>query len=216
MTSFSSVPMAAATRLSFLERSMASRPLERTEAKASTATFLASPMVVAMMRKVPGLKTAHRDDGRHLFRRVDGEEVDHGRALGDARDVERDLVALDAEDAALVGEEEHGVVRVGGQQEAHGVLFAGRHADDAAPAAVLQGVGLGRHALDEAALGEGDHHVLVGDEVFLGEAQRLLLGDIGDAGVAELGPDALGLFFDQAVDAAAGWPAGLPGRRWSF
>jgi len=110
-------------------------------------------------------------------------------------------VAFYAEYASLVGEEQHGVMRIGGYQKAYRVLFACRHAYDAAPSPVLQDIGLGRHAFHETALRERNHHILVRDQVFFREAQRLLVGYLGGARIAELAAERFGLFLDKPVDA---------------
>ena len=85
---------------------------------------------------------------------------------------------------------------VGHHDEAHRVFLAGGDDALAAAGAVLQAVDLGGDALDEAALGQGDHHALVRDKVFLAEFDDPLGLDLGAAGVAVFGLD----FGDVGLD----------------
>ena len=108
---------------------------------------------------------------------LDALEVDDGDALGLAAGVGH-LEDLRAEDAAAVGEEERPVVRVGDEQVLDRVLLDRPGPDDALAAARLAAVGGQRLALDVAAAGDGDHDVLVGDEVLVGQ---LAAGVVGHA-----------------------------------
>ena len=72
-----------------------------------------------------------------------------------------------AESAPLVGEEEGVVVGVGDLQCRDRILFACGHADHALAATMLLAVGGERLALDVAAARDGDHDILVGDQVFV-------------------------------------------------
>ena len=65
------------------------------------------------------------------------------------------------------------------------VLLAGPHPDPALAAAPLVAVGRDRRPLDVAGVGDGDRHVLVGDQVLDAEL-ALVLDDPGAACVAEL------------------------------
>ena len=75
------------------------------------------------------------------------------------------LVALGAVDAAVVGEEQQPAVRRGDEEVVDDVVLAQRGPADALAAAVLGAVGVGAGALGVAGAGDGDDHVLLGDEV---------------------------------------------------
>ena len=73
---------------------------------------------------------------------------------------------LEPVDLADAGEEEHELVG-GGEEEVLDLVFVlHAHAGHAHAAALLLAVGGHRQTLDVAGLGDGDGHLLVGDEVF--------------------------------------------------
>jgi hypothetical protein len=59
----------------------------------------------------------------------------------------------------------------------------GHHTDDPFAAAVLRPVTLGRHPLDETSFAQGDHHSLVGDQVFFTELGNTVVADLRPPGV---------------------------------
>ena len=76
-----------------------------------------------------------------------------------------DLVAVEAVDAAAVGEEQKRIVRGGDVHLLHEVLLAGGRADHALAAALLGAVGVLGQALDVAVVRQRHHHVLLLNEV---------------------------------------------------
>ena len=93
---------------------------------------------------------------------------------------ERQLVDLMAVDLADAGEEEQEVVRAGDEEVLDLVFFLEVHAGHAHAAALLLAVGGDRQSLDVARLGDGDDHLLLGDEVF--DVEVALVGhDLGAA-----------------------------------
>ncbi len=76
------------------------------------------------------------------------------------------------------------------------ILFARAHADAPFAAAPLGAIGGDRRPLDVAGVGDGNRHVLVGDQVFDPELTALV-DDLGAAVVAELVADGLQLVDDE-------------------
>ena len=120
------------------------------------------------------------------------QQVDDVAALAGAAAL-GDGVALDAEQAALVGDKEHIVVGGAYEHLLHDVLFLAGHAGDAASAAALCLIGGLELALDIAGLGQGVNTLLLGDQVL----DVHLAGDRLDLGAA-LVAEAL-LHFQQLV-----------------
>ena len=92
------------------------------------------------------------------------------------------------------------------------VFFFHLHADDALAAASLFAEGVDRHALDVVVFGDGDDHMLIGDEVFhvelpfCGDDFRFALGFVVFAELFEF-------FFDDAADERfAGKDSAVSGR----
>ena len=77
-------------------------------------------------------------------------------------------------------------MRVGNKECVDRVLFTRRHADDALATAVLLTIGCKWLALDVAAPANGDHHIFVGNEVFVGHLARRIVGDARATQVAKL------------------------------
>ena len=101
-----------------------------------------------------------------------------------------DLVGLRAVDPALVREEEQPVVRRRDEEVVHHVVGPQLRALDALAAAVLRAVVVAAGALDVAAAGDGDDHLLLGDEVFDRTCRRRSRReDVGAPLVAELRDD---------------------------
>ena len=88
------------------------------------------------------------------------------------------------------------------------ILVARRHAGAAAAAAPLRAVGRERHALDVAAVRDGDDDVLALDQVLVLDL-ALDVDDLGAPRGGELGLDAGELVLDDADDARA--RTGSPG-----
>ena len=92
----------------------------------------------------------------------------------------RQLVGLEAVDAAEVGEEQDPVVGGADEEVLHHVVLLQLGAAHALAAAFLALVGVDLGALGVAGGGDGDHHVFAGDEVFFGD----VAGRGDDAGAA--------------------------------
>ena len=122
--------------------------------------------------------------GGHLFTLLQLQQVhDVGALAGAAALV--DLVALQAEHPARVGDKQHMVVGGADEQLLHKVLFLGGHAGNAPAAAALHLIGVLGLALDVALVGQGEHALLLGDQV-LNVHLAGHMGDLGAAVVAEL------------------------------
>ena len=134
---------------------------------------------VAAGREVP-----HRQGGRHALALGEVQQVHEGLAarvplgLGD-------LVHLEPVDLAVVREEQEVGVGRGDVDAVDDVLLLGLHAGDALAAPALAPVGLDGRPLDVPGAGDGDDHLLVGDQILEGELDRLL-DDLGAALVAVL------------------------------
>ena len=137
-----------------------------------------------------------RNHRRHLFAAVQLQQV-HDRGAARGASGLRDLVALEAVHASLVGEEHDLRVRGGDQQPLRVVLLARRHAHHALAAAVLAAVGRARDALDIAKVRQRHH-----DAVLLNEVLRIDLavhgGDLRAALIGVLLLDGQDLFPDDA------------------
>ena len=138
-----------------------------------------------------------------------GQRQDRGDALvrGERQQVDQRLAArlrrgqrqppdlLLVDDAAR-GEEQDRRVGIGDEQAGDEILLLGRHAGAALAAAPLRPVGVERHALDPAGMGDGHHHVLALDEVLVLEVGAAVL-DHGLARRRELVADRLQLVLDD-------------------
>ena len=94
---------------------------------------------------------------------------------------------LEPEELAGVGEEQQVVVGAGDEEVLDPVVLLEVGAVEAAPAAALLLVGGDRDPLDVAGVGDGDDHVLFGDQV-LDRELALVADDLGAALVAERVP----------------------------
>ncbi len=114
---------------------------------------------------VADVEVARVDDGADLLVLAQRQQVDDVLALGVAAG-QRQLVHLEAVDLADAREEQQVVVRAGDEEVLDLVFFLEIHAGHADAAALLLAVGGDRDALHVAGLGDGDGHLLFGDEVF--------------------------------------------------
>ncbi len=95
------------------------------------------------------------------------------------------LVRLGAVHAALGGEEQDPVVGGAHEEVPNDVVLLEAGTLDALAAALLAAVQVGLGALGVAGLGDGDHHVLAGDQVLVGDV-AVGRDDLGAPVVAEL------------------------------
>ena len=147
-------------------------------------------------------KFRHADHRRDLFIRRDREQVGYIDALCLTCALGH-LVAFQAVDPALIGEEQHIVVRVDDEHLGGDVLLAARHARNASAASALELVGIHRKALDVTELRQREHALLLRDQVlnvhlaadgadlcasrvgvFIANRKELLLDDLELFGVA--------------------------------
>jgi hypothetical protein len=98
-----------------------------------------------------------------------------------------------------IGEEENVVVGGGGEHRLHIVLLPGGHGADALAAPALGVVFRGGQPLDIAVVGEGEHAVLLGDEVLVVDVLPHVL-DLGLALVAVFVPDLHELGLEHGLD----------------
>ena len=116
---------------------------------------------------VPGrLVLRQRQDRGDGLARLDRQQVDEGLAARRRR-AQRQAPDLQLVDLAARREEQHRRVGGGGEDAGDRVLVLGRHARAALAAAMLGPVGRQRRALHIAAVGDGDDHVLAGDQVLV-------------------------------------------------
>ena len=123
-------------------------------------------------------------EGGDGLTRLQRQNIDHGLAPC-LRRARRQAVDLELVDHAARGEEQHRRVGVADHDLRHEVLVAGGHARTAFAAPALRAVGVQRHALDVAAMGDGHDHILARDQVFDVVVGFVVL-DGGPALVAEL------------------------------
>src|SRR5918997_3208795 len=112
----------------------------------------------------------------------------------------RKLVDLEAIHLALVGKEEHVVVGGRDKEVVDVVALFQLHPGDAHPAAALLAERVDGDALQVAAVGDGDDHLLLGDEVLYLEVGALVHRDLGPPLVGVGCPDLEELLFDDLVD----------------
>ena len=130
-----------------------------------------------------GIELAHGDEGFYLFFGAALDQIDQRLAARAAAEL-RDLIDLEPVAAAFVGEEENVIVRGGHEEVLDPILFLGGLSLHAAAAAALFFEAGNREALDVAAVGDGDHHVFLRDQVFDGDFAGVV-HDFGAALVAE-------------------------------
>ena len=107
-----------------------------------------------------------RHDGGDPLVGLQRQQVDQ-RLAARLRRCQRQLPHLHLVDDAARGEEQDRRVRIGDEQPRDEILLLGRHARTALAAAPLCPVGVERHALDVAGMGNGDHHLLAGNQVLV-------------------------------------------------
>src|SRR5215217_5738693 len=112
----------------------------------------------------------------------------------------RKLVDLEAIHFALVGEEEHVVVGRRDEEVIDVIALFQLHPGDAHPAATLLAERVDGDALEVAAVGDGDNHLLLGDEVLDLEVHALLGRDRRPALVGVGRPDLAQLLLHYAVN----------------
>ena len=151
---------------------------------------------------VVGREVAAGDYGRGVLALGEREHVHDCRAARLAA-ANGQLVYLQAVDAAKVGEEHHVVVGRRHKEVLDKVIVLEREALDTLAPTALGAVGGNGQALDVAGVGDGDHHVLLGDKVLDVEVLRLLGGDAGTALVGEALNDLAKLVLDDAQDLLA-------------
>ena len=164
------------------------------------SVFFTMPLRVPKMRNLPSVTSKLRVlmTAQTLLVLAQRQQVDDVLARGVAAGLGQ-LVHLEPVDLADAGEEQQEVVGAGDEEVLDLVLFFEVHAGDADAAALLLAVGGDRQALDVAGLGDGDHHLLLGDEVF--DVDVALVGhDLGAAVVVVEALDLAQLALDDAVD----------------
>jgi len=137
-------------------------------------------VLVVLLRRPQLLHRAQRGDLLALRER---DQVDDRLAPGGAPGL-RQLMHLEPEHATLAGEDEHVRMRAGDEDLLDEVLFGGARAGLPAPSAPLRAIEGDRIPLHVPLVAEGDHHVLFGDQVLVGEVAGLAL-DVGAAWVRE-------------------------------
>src|SRR5699024_6636571 len=129
-----------------------------------------------VLRVLVAVDREHRGD---VLIGLEGHQVRHVLALRVPRRLGQ-LITLGAVDAALVGEEQQPAVGGGGEEVLDHVVLAQRGPPHPLAAAFLGSVLVLPGALDVAAPGDGDDHVLLGDEVL----HRHVAGEGEDLGAA--------------------------------
>ena len=143
-------------------------------------------------------KFLHRQDGHHLLARSQMQQVDDGlaprgpAALGN-------LVDLEPVDLAEVGEDKDVGMGGGDEEPFDEILLLRAHAGFPLAATALGPVEGNGVALDVAAVGDGDHHVLLDDQVLQGELPGFF-DDFRAAGVAVAFLDLEQLVLDDGQD----------------
>ncbi len=129
----------------------------------------------------------------------DGQQGLDVRAAGGAAGL-GDLVHLEPEGPALAGDEQHVVVRGGDEQLLDEVVIAQARGGGALAPPALALVGGYRQTLDEALVGDQDHHIFLGDQVLDVDLLHLVVQDLGASRVPVLVGQLLGLLFHYAQD----------------
>ena len=141
---------------------------------------------------------AAADDARDLLAVLERQQV-HDRGAARLARTLGQLMDLQAVDLALVGEEQHVLVGARDEHLVDDIVLFEVRSGHALAAALLRAVGGHGDALHVAGMGDGDDHLLVGDEVL--DVERALGGlDLGAALVAELAADLAHLLLDHGED----------------
>ena len=184
--------MRTLTRSSSSAMVSAMMPELRMLANASSDVFLIWPSRVAITTNAPSENSRTGRSATTRSPSCSGIRLTNALPLA-VRPGLRDLPHLLRVGAPLVGEHQQHVVRRRDEQLRDEVFLVRRGAGDAAPAAPLRPVqGLGV-ALDVAAVGDGDHHLLGRDHVLDVDVAASIVDDLGAALVAVLLLDLLEL-----------------------
>ena len=124
-----------------------------------------------------------------------------------------DGVGAFAVDPAPVGEEQHRIEAVGGDNIDQTVFLFGHHAHHALAAAPLRAVGGRGHALDVAVARQQDGDFFVAHQIGFVEFGADAVDHVGAAVVAEFLGDFGDVFADDARGFCAATPAGLRDKR---
>ena len=138
---------------------------------------------------------AHRHHRLDLRLRRDVDQVDDRFALGRATRL-RNLIDFQPKAPAIVGEAKYVVVCRADEETLDKILVLQSLTAQAAPATALLAIGRDRGALDVTRVGDGDDHVLLGDQILAREL-AFIAGDLGATLVAVLVGDRLQLIADD-------------------
>ncbi len=159
------------------------------------------------------VELADRDHAGDPLPLAELEQVDD-RPTGGGAPGGRDVINLQPEDLALVGEEQDVVVGQGDEHVFEEVPFLGVGGRDPPAAAALGAVGGGGEPLDVAVVGDGHDHVLLADQRFLVVAAEFLVGEHAASGVGILALEFFQVGADQGEDLALVGQDRLVAGRW--
>ena len=137
--------------------------------------------------EVPFVIFLDRQDGMDALPLTQGQEVDH-RSAPRRRPGLRQFVDFEPVDLAQAGEAQDRVVGMGDEEFVDEILVLGPRRRAPLAAALLGLILAQGLRLDITGVGQGDHHVLGGDEVLQGEIGVIRL-DLGAAGIPVLVAD---------------------------
>src|SRR5215217_5946308 len=140
-----------------------------------------------------------RENGSYVLALREGQHVGDVPAFGSPAHA-RELVDLEPVNLALVGKEEHVVVRRRNKEVVDVVALFELHPGDADPAAALLAERVDRDALQVTPVGDRDYHLLLGYEVLYLEVDALLGRDRRPAIVRVGCLDLAELLLDDPVD----------------
>ena len=151
------------------------------------------------MQIIPArLVLRHWHDGVDRLAGLDGQHIDH-RLAERLRCRLRKPVAFQLIDHAAGREEENRRVRIGNEKPRHEILVTGLHPRPALAASALRTIDGQWHALDIAAMADGDDHVLALDQVFVVLVDKLVR-NLRSAVVSQTSPCRFQLFENDLVD----------------
>src|SRR5215212_7103013 len=140
-----------------------------------------------------------RENGSYVLALREGQHVGDVPAFGSPAHA-RELVDLEPVNLALIGKEEHVVVRRRNKEVVDVVALFELHPGDADPAAALLAERVDGDALQVTPVGDRDYHLLLGYEVLYLEVDALLGRDRRPAIVRVGRPDLAELLLDDPVD----------------
>src|SRR5215217_1591075 len=140
-----------------------------------------------------------RENGSYVLALREGQHVGDVPAFGSPAHA-RELVDLEPVDLALVGKEEHVVVRRRNKEVVDVVALFELHPGDADPAAALLAERVDGDALQVTPVGDRDYHLLLGYEILYLEVDALLGRDRRSAIVRVGCLDLAELLLDDPVD----------------